>query len=125
MTKNLLFVMRPLLKEIRNSARPSTKAFGTAENFAIALDNEIKSLSDIIVFVITVRYIVLPANAALRRVPSDDAIFCRETAQSILDTLGKPQVGKAISVWTHLVFVVAWMPKESKFYTSSLNFVII
>ena len=30
-----------LLKEIRNSARPSTKAFGTAENFAIALDNEI------------------------------------------------------------------------------------
>ena len=91
-----------LLKEIRNSARPSTKAFGTAENFAIALDNEIKSLSDIIVFVITVRYIVLPANAALRRVPSDDAIFCRETAQSILDTLGKPQVGKAISVWDTL-----------------------
>ena len=113
-----------LLKEIRNSARPSTKAFGTAENFAIALDNEIKSLSDIIVFVITVRYIVLPANAALRRVPSDDAIFCRETAQSILDTLGKPQVGKAISVWDTLG-VRGCLDAESKFYTSSLNFVII
>lgn len=91
-----------LLKEIRRSARPGTKAAFATEDFAVALDNEIKSLDDIIVFVITVRYIVLPANAALRRVPSDDAIFCRETAQSILDTLGKTQVGKAISVWDTL-----------------------
>lgn len=91
-----------LLKEIIASARPGTKAAFATEDFTVALDNEIKSLDDIIVFVITVRYIVLPANAALRRVPSDDAIFCRETAQSILDTLGKTQVGKAISVWDTL-----------------------
>lgn len=91
-----------LLKEIRGSARPGTKAAFASEDFAVVLDNEIKSLDDIIVFVITVRYIVLPANAALCRVPSDDAIFCRETAQSILDTLGRTQVGKAISVWDTL-----------------------
>lgn len=91
-----------LLKEIRNSARPDTKAAWVANDLADALDEEIKGLDDIIVFGITVRYIVLPANAALRRVPSDDAIFCRETAQSILDTLGKTQVGKAISVWDTL-----------------------
>lgn len=91
-----------LIKEIKNSARSGTKVAVTTENLAIALDNEIKSIDDIIVFIITVRYIVLPTNAALRRVPSDDAIFCRETAQSILDTLGKTQVGKAISVWDTL-----------------------
>lgn len=91
-----------ILKEIRSLARPGTKASFAAEDFAVALDNEIKSLDDIVVFITTVRYIVLPANAALRRVPSDDAIFCRETAQSILDTLGKKQVGKAISVWDTL-----------------------
>jgi len=91
-----------MLKEIRNSARPGTKSAYAAEDFAVALDNEIKTIDDIIVFVVTVRYIVLPANAALRRVPSDDAVFCRETAQSILDTLGKTQVGKAISVWDTL-----------------------
>lgn len=91
-----------ILKEIRSLARPCTKAACAAEDFAIALDNEIKSLDDIIVFITTVRYIVLPSNAALRRVPSDDAIFCRETVQSILDTLGKEQVGKAISVWDTL-----------------------
>ena len=91
-----------LLKEIRNSARAGTRSAYVAEDLAIALDKEIKSLADIIVFVITVRYIILPANAALRRIPSDDTIFCRETAQSILDTLGKAQVGKAISVWDTL-----------------------
>lgn len=91
-----------LRKEIRNSARAGTKASLAAEDLAIALDHEIKSLDDISVFVITVRYVVLPTNAALRRVPSDDAAFCRETAESILDTLGKTQVGKAISVWDTL-----------------------
>lgn len=91
-----------LLKEIKNSTRSGTKASVATEDLALALDSEVKNLTDIIVFIITVRYIVLPANAALRRVPSDDAIFCRETAQSILDTLGKTQVGKAISVWDTL-----------------------
>ena len=91
-----------LLKEIRNSARPGTKAAFTAEDLAVSLDNEIKSLDDIIVFVTTVRYIIFPANAALRRIPSDDAAFCRETAKNILDSLGKTHVGKAISVWDTL-----------------------
>ena len=59
-----------LLKEISSSARQGTKTAVITEDFAVALDNEIKSLDDIIVFVITVRYIVLPVNAALRRVPS-------------------------------------------------------
>lgn len=89
-------------KEILSSARPETKAAFAAEAFVAALDNEIRSLNDIIVFVVTVRYVVMPTNEALRRVPSDDAIFCRETAQRILDTLGKTEVGKAISVWDTL-----------------------
>ena len=91
-----------LIKDITNSARTGTKAAIAAEDLAIALDSEIKGLDDIIVFIITVRYIILPTNTALRHVPNDDTIFCRETAQSILDTLGKTQVGKAISVWDTL-----------------------
>ena len=91
-----------LLKDIKCSARQGTNAAFAAEALALALDSEIKSIRDIIVFVITVRYIVLPANAALQRVPSDDAVFCRETAQGILDVLGKEHVGKAISVWDTL-----------------------
>ena len=91
-----------VLKEIRASARGGTKAAVLAEDLAAALNGELKRLDDIVVFVITVRYIVLPANDALRRVPSDDAVFCRDTAKNILDTLGKTQVGKAISVWDTL-----------------------
>ncbi len=91
-----------ILKNIEESAKAGTKAAYAAENLSMALDEELKSVEDIIAFVITIRYIVLPTNAALQRVPSDDKAFCRETAENILDTLGKEQVGKAISVWDTL-----------------------
>lgn len=91
-----------LLKEIKSSARKGTKSANSSEELAIALDKEFKTLEDIIVFIITIRYIVLPTNEALRRVPSDDTMFCRDTAKCILDTLGKTQVDKAISAWDTL-----------------------
>lgn len=100
--EKLAICRNTLIKEIKESARQGTRAAFTTETLAIDLDKEIKSLEDIIVFIITVRYVVLPANAALRRIPSDDAAFCRETAQSILDTYGKTYVGQAISVWDTL-----------------------
>lgn len=100
--EKLAVCQNTLQKEIMGAARPGTKASNAMEDLSIALDSEIKSLDDIIVFIVTVRYIVLPTNAALRHVPSDDVIFCRETAQNILDTLGKAHVGKAISVWDTL-----------------------
>lgn len=91
-----------LIKEIKASAKQGTKAQVSSDALANDLANEIKSLEDVIVFATTVRYIVLPTNDALRRVPSDDAAFCRDTAQSILDTLGKTHVSKAINLWDTL-----------------------
>lgn len=91
-----------LLNEIRSLSRVGTKLSFAAETFAVDLEKELKSLHDIFVFIVTVRYIVLPTNEALRRVPSDDLKFCHETAKSILDTLGKSQVAKVISIWDTL-----------------------
>ena len=91
-----------ILSEIKKSARTGTKAAIAADDFAVALDQELKTLDDIWVFIITARYIVLPTNEALRRVPSDDALFCRDTAQRILDSLGKEHVGKALIAWDTL-----------------------
>ena len=91
-----------LLKEIQNSSRKGTKAYYSAEKFALAIDNELKDLKDIIVFIVTIRYIVLPTNQSLRQIPSDDTIFCRNTAKRILDTLGKKYVANVIQVWDTL-----------------------
>ncbi|MCR5208064.1 MAG: hypothetical protein K6C14_06260 [Eubacterium sp.] len=91
-----------IVKDISYAARQGTKTAFSYEDFAVSLNNEIQSLDDILVFIVTVRYIVLPTNDALRRVPSDDAAFCRDTAKSILDSLGKRQVGKAIRAWDTL-----------------------
>lgn len=91
-----------ILNQLRSSARPGTRAAFAAEDFAADLNEELKSLEDIIVFAVTAGCVVLPINAALRRVPNDDVSFCRETAKNILDTKGKAHVGEAISAWDTL-----------------------
>ena len=62
----------------------------------------ITCLEDVAVFLFTVRYIVLPSNAALRNIPNDDKRFCREHAAQILDTLGKAGVSKVLALWDAL-----------------------
>jgi len=91
-----------LIDGIKDSARHGTKTAFAAEELSIALDSEISSLKDIIVFIITARYIVVPTNEALRRVPSDDLQFCHDTAKSILDSLGKSGISQLFSVWDSL-----------------------
>lgn len=61
-----------------------------------------RTLTDVIVFVVTIRYVVQPANLALSNIPNDDLEFCRATAKNILDTLGKKGVGKVVAVWDTL-----------------------
>lgn len=82
-----------------SSSRQGTKTYTAIEALNDHLNQMFISLDDLIVFITTIRYIILPSNASLARVPSDDTQFCRDTAGSILNTLGKTAVGKAISVW--------------------------
>ena len=51
--------------------------------------------------------------------------FVEKPHKAFLIHLANHKLARQSVSGTHLVFVVAWMPKESKFYTSSLNFVII
>ena len=100
--EKMVVCKRSLYNSLANAYGNGTKQKGAAENFAAVLDQEINTLEDVIVFIATVRYIVLPTNDALRRIPSDDLLYCKATAKDILDTLGKDEVGKAISVWDTL-----------------------
>ena len=85
--------------KIGSASRPNSKTAILYENFVNTLLNEATTLEDIIVFVVAIKFIVLPANRALNNVPSDDVEFCRASAKRILDTLGKESVGKVIAVW--------------------------
>ncbi len=94
------------LEIIRNkigaAAKTGTKTALLFHDLIVALESELHSITDIIVFVITIKYIVQPTNYALNNVPNDDIEFCHTTAKNILDTLGKENVGKVISIWDTL-----------------------
>ncbi len=100
--EKFLLCKSTLLDAIRNASRESAKTHLLAADLASALEPMFESLDDILVFLFTARHVVLPANEALLRVPSSDVQFCKDAARSVLDTLGKAEVGKAITLWDEL-----------------------
>lgn len=91
-----------ILDQVSKAVRKGTKTERLFSDFVFDISNNIHSLEDIIVLVVTIKYVVLPTNQALDRVPSDDLQFCKENAKYILDSLGKQGVGKALASWDTL-----------------------
>ncbi len=91
-----------ILTCVSKSVKKGSKTEKLYTDFVFDLAEMIKTVDDIFVFIITVKYIVLPANYALNNVPSDDIQFCKNSAKNILDSLGKKEVGKVIASWDTL-----------------------
>jgi hypothetical protein len=91
-----------LTKVFSGLFKPGAKGHSPSMLLAEDIGAELESVEDVVVFIVAVKYIVAPMNAALAAVPSDDAAFCRATAVSILDTLGEAGVGKVINTWDDL-----------------------
>lgn len=91
-----------LMSELDRLAAGESKSAVLRRNFRDDIDEMITSLDDIAVFLFTVRYIVLPSNAALKNIPNDDKQFCREQAAQILHSLGKAGAGKVLASWDAL-----------------------
>lgn len=89
-------------EKITSISNKSAKRHQQHEKFIEDIDKEICSLLDWIVLIVTIKYIVLPANEALNNIPNDDIEFCHTTAKNILDTLGKTKIDRVISVWDNL-----------------------
>lgn len=66
------------------------------------LDEMLVSTTDLVAFILTVQYVLTPINAAMKRVPSSDIAFCRESAKHILDTLGEESFAKVLRTWDNL-----------------------
>ncbi len=101
-SEKLAVCKKTLSNEISNMVKEGTKNFNLAKNLINTLDSEIQSLNDIIVFCITMKYIVSPINKAMASIPSNDKEFCIKTATNILDTLGEEKAGIVISTWDNL-----------------------
>lgn len=93
---------KALSDNISTMCSEGTKSHNLALNLVDRLDREIGSLEDVVIFCITMKYVVSPINYALTRVPSNDSEFCEKAAKSILDELGKEKVGLLISTWDEL-----------------------
>ena len=93
---------RTLTKTLSELYRPIAKNYPLALNLADDINIEFNSADDIIVFILSVKYIVTPMNSAISAVPSNDIEFCRETARNILEEFGEKSVGKVIATWDSL-----------------------
>ncbi|MCL2053731.1 MAG: hypothetical protein FWG90_04705 [Oscillospiraceae bacterium] len=91
-----------LSKAFSELFKPNTKGCLPALLLAEDVSAEFDTIEDIIVFIVSVKYIVSSMNTAMAAVPSNDSAFCHETARIILDTLGETGIGKVISTWDNL-----------------------
>lgn len=82
--------------------KQGTKSAGLVLNFVDTLDKEMKTLDDIVIFCITMKYVVAPINQAIAIVPSDDVEFCEKAVTSILNSLGEEKVGLVIETWDNM-----------------------
>jgi len=82
--------------------KPTAKNFVPADLLAIDLNENIVSVGDVIVFIVVIKFMVAPMNAAIALVPSSDASFCRATAKNILDSLGESAIDKVVATWDDL-----------------------
>lgn len=97
--EKLLVCKNTLSTEIQGMVKQGTKNAGLALNLIDTLDNEIKTLDDVVIFCITMKYVVAPINRAIATVPSDDVEFCEKAATNILNTLGEEKAGLVIETW--------------------------
>lgn len=100
--EKILLLKNTLAEEIKNMSSPNTKIYNLSMNLINRLDEDIKTVEDVFVFCIAVKYFVIPINQALTFVPANDKKFCETAAKNILDTFGEKNIAQLIDVWDNL-----------------------
>lgn len=97
--EKLIVCKNTLSTEIEGMVKQGTKSARLVLNLIDTLDKEIKTLEDVIIFCITMKYVVAPINHAIASVPADDIEFCEKAATNILSSLGEERAGLVIETW--------------------------
>ena len=90
------------MNKLKDFSEGKTKSSMQRKNFYDEMDKMINSLDDIAVFIFTIKYIILPINSAVKKIPNDDKKFCREYATQILKSFGKKYARKILTIWDDL-----------------------
>jgi len=100
--EKLIICKTMLIKTITGLYKPTAKGYSLSLQLANDIENELDTTDDIVVFIVAVKYMVAPMNAAIKQVPSNDIEFSHITAKNILDALGESGVGTLVSAWDNL-----------------------
>ncbi len=99
-----LATIKTLLEEniLKLYKKKNSKVYYGAENFISLMNEELKTLDDVAIFCITMRYIVAPINQAIKQIPTNDKEFSEKTAASLLKACGSKKAGVVIKTWDNL-----------------------
>ncbi len=100
-------------EQIKSFTTGQNKTASLYSNFIKKMQEELNTIEDLIVFCMTIKYVISPINQSLELIPSDDKEFSLDVASSILNQNGEDGVGLVISVWDELG-VKGCLDKERK-----------
>lgn len=89
-------------EQIKAFSSEQTKTASLYLKFIKKMQEELKTIDDLIVFCMTIKYVISPINQSIDLIPSDDKEFSLEVASSLLKQNGESDVGLVISVWDEL-----------------------
>jgi hypothetical protein len=87
---------------IEERYKKTTSTEGRVQTLLRELDEMIKTVEDMEVFIMTCENIMIPLNDAISNIPSDDKEFTETIAKSYLDVQGEQGLATVINLWDDL-----------------------
>lgn len=100
--EKILICKNTLHTSLNSLFKKGAKGYYQVESLYEDLSADLNKVEDIMILILSIKYILLPINAAMKSIPSSDIEFCRSTATTILDTLGEKSVGKILKTWDNM-----------------------
>ncbi len=101
--KDTLNLQKQTLRNIIEARyKKTTSRDNRVQRMLTELDEEINTLDDIEVFILTCENIMLPLQQAISNIPSDDKEFTLNIAKSYLDIQGEDGLATVVSLWDDL-----------------------
>lgn len=101
--KDTLILQKQTLRNvIEDRYKKTSSKNNRVQRMLSELEEEIKTLEDMDVFIMTCENIMLPLHQAISHIPSDDKEFTLNIAKAYLDVQGEDGLATVISLWDDL-----------------------
>lgn len=91
-----------LLNQLESRVKRATAIRERTMQLAADILVRFNSLEDVIAFILTLEYVLIPLYKAIQEAPNDDKVYAEATAKQILETQGQAGVALVISSWDDL-----------------------